>query len=117
MAHPDDAIPLVDVGLDETAAAAKVFKACTESGFFYGTHNCQAGAAAAGFIQALHIYDESLPQLQRLIAAAPSHFRAAAAVTGHGIPEQLLAEVFRQFEAAFALPEGAHTSAVQNRLC
>jgi hypothetical protein len=48
MAHSDDAIPLVDVGLDEKSAAEKVYKACTESGFFYGTHNCQAGAAAAG---------------------------------------------------------------------
>lgn len=55
------AIPLVDVSQDEATAAAQVFQACTQSGFFYAT--------------------------------------------GHGIPEQRLAEVFRQFQAAFALPE------------
>lgn len=31
------------------------------------------------------------------------------AVTGHGISEQLLSNVFQQFRAAFALPPGAHT--------
>lgn len=30
----------------------------------------------------------------------------AVAATGHGIPEELLSEVFRQFQAAFALPQG-----------
>lgn len=30
----------------------------------------------------------------------------AVAATGHGIPEELLSEVFRQFKAAFALPQG-----------
>jgi hypothetical protein len=33
----DDLLPLIDVsGSDESAAAARVYKACTESGFFYG---------------------------------------------------------------------------------
>jgi hypothetical protein len=33
----NDLVPLVDVsGSDESAAAARVYKACTESGFFYG---------------------------------------------------------------------------------
>jgi hypothetical protein len=30
------AIPLVDVSQDEATAAAQVFQACTQSGFFYG---------------------------------------------------------------------------------
>lgn len=38
------AIPLVDVSQDEATAAAKVFQACTKSGFFYG--GC---AAVSGF--------------------------------------------------------------------
>lgn len=61
MQNGDALIPLVDVSADEAVAAARVHKACTESGFFYAT--------------------------------------------GHGIPEELLSEVFRQFKAAFALPQ------------
>lgn len=120
MAQADAAIPLVDVSLDECAAAAKVYKACTDSGFFYGAHTQSAldlqfaGVAGATAWQALqlsvrmghgwHQPPDSQCQLQTLTV-----HHAACAVTGHGIPEQLLVEVFRQFQAAFALPEGAHS--------
>jgi len=36
MQNGDALIPLVDVSADEAVAAARVHKACTESGFFYG---------------------------------------------------------------------------------
>jgi hypothetical protein len=71
--------------------------------------------------EALPIHDQSQPELMQ---PQPQHhpykneitYLTAVAVTGHGIPEQLLAEVFRQFQAAFALPAGEHTAAVQNSM-
>lgn len=56
-------IPLVDVSQDEHVAAQAVYRACTESGFFYAVN--------------------------------------------HGIPQELLAEVFQTMRAAFAMPDDA----------